>query len=63
MASEFSVGVIIGGIVGSSFRSAVSGTRRALDSLGDTSRRLQERQDALNPSHWLAMASWVPLRC
>ncbi|HFQ7239106.1 TPA: phage tail tape measure protein [Citrobacter braakii] len=47
MASNFSVGVIIGGIVGSSFRSAVSGTRRALDSLGDTSRRLQERQDAL----------------
>lgn len=47
MASEFSVGVIIGGIVGSSFRSAVSGTRRALDSLGDTSRRLQERQDNL----------------
>ena len=47
MASEFSVGVIIGGIVGSSFRSAVSGTRRALDSLGDTSRRLQERQNAL----------------
>jgi hypothetical protein len=26
VASEFSVGVIIGGIVGSSFRSAVSGT-------------------------------------
>ena len=47
MASEFSVGVIIGGIVGSSFRSAVSCTRRALDSLGDTSRRLQERQNAL----------------
>ena len=47
MASEFSVGVIIGGIVGSSFRSAVSGTRRALDSLGDTSRRLHERQNAL----------------
>jgi len=47
VASEFSVGVIIGGIVGSSFRSAVSGTRRALDSLGDTSRRLQERQNAL----------------
>ncbi|KDF49434.1 phage tail tape measure protein, TP901 family, core region [Enterobacter cloacae BWH 43] len=47
MASEFSVGVIIGGIVGSSFRSAVSGTRRALDSLGDTSRRLQERQNSL----------------
>ncbi|VAL08674.1 phage tail tape measure protein [Enterobacter hormaechei] len=47
MGSNFSVGVIIGGIVGSSFRSAVSGTRRALDSLGDTSRRLQERQDAL----------------
>jgi len=47
MASNFSVGVIIGGIVGSSFRSAVSGTRRALDSLGDTSRRLQERQNTL----------------
>ena len=47
VASEFSVGVIIGGIVGSSFRSAVSGTRRAPDSLGDTSRRLQERQNAL----------------
>ena len=47
MASEFSVGVIIGGIVGSSFRSALSGTRRALDSLGDTSRSLQERQNAL----------------
>jgi len=47
VASDFSVGVIIGGIVGSSFRSAVSGTRRALDSLGDTSRRLQERQNAL----------------
>ncbi|EIJ5166947.1 phage tail tape measure protein [Salmonella enterica] len=47
MASNFSVGVVIGGMVGSTFRSAVSGTRRALDSLGDTSRRLQERQNAL----------------
>ncbi|WP_250378959.1 phage tail tape measure protein, partial [Escherichia coli] len=32
---------------GSTFRSAMSGTRRALDSLSDTSRRLQERQNAL----------------
>lgn len=47
MAGNFSVGVVIGGIVGSTFRSAMSGTRRALDSLGETSRRLQERQNAL----------------
>lgn len=47
MASEFSVGVIIGGMIGSSFRSAFSGTRRSLDALGDTSRRLQERQSTL----------------
>ncbi|ECC6876677.1 phage tail tape measure protein [Salmonella enterica] len=47
MASNFSVGVVIGGMVGSTFRSAVSGTRRALDSLNDTTRRLQERQDNL----------------
>ncbi|HFG2880318.1 TPA: phage tail tape measure protein, partial [Escherichia coli] len=37
----------IGGMIGSTFRSAMSGTRRALDSLSDTSRRLQERQNAL----------------
>ncbi|HFV6668405.1 TPA: phage tail tape measure protein, partial [Escherichia coli] len=42
-----SVGVVIGGMIGSTFRSAMSGTRRALDSLSDTSRRLQERQNAL----------------
>ncbi|WP_249922181.1 phage tail tape measure protein, partial [Escherichia coli] len=36
-----------GGMIGSTFRSAMSGTRRALDSLSDTSRRLQERQNAL----------------
>ena len=47
MAGNFSVGVVIGGLVGSTFHSAMSGTRRALDSLGDTSRRLQERQNAL----------------
>lgn len=47
MAGNFSVGVVIGGIVGSTFRSAMSGTRRALDALGETSRRLQERQNAL----------------
>lgn len=34
MANQFSVGVVIGGLIGSTFRSAVSGTRRALDSLG-----------------------------
>ena len=48
MSNNFSVGVMIGGIVGSSFRSAVSGTRRALDSLGDTSRRLTEQQSSLS---------------
>ncbi|CAH3454758.1 hypothetical protein AI2615V1_0918 [Enterobacter cloacae] len=48
MNNNFSVGVMIGGIVGSSFRSAVSGTRRALDSLGDTSRRLAEQQSSLS---------------
>ncbi|EJQ1720672.1 phage tail tape measure protein [Salmonella enterica] len=47
MASNFSVGVVIGGMIGSTFRSAMSGTRRALDSLSDTSSRLQERQNAL----------------
>lgn len=48
MSNNFSVGVMIGGIVGSSFRSAVSGTRRALDSLGDISRRLTEQQSSLS---------------
>ncbi|MCN6238269.1 phage tail tape measure protein [Escherichia coli] len=47
MSGQFSVGVVIGGMIGSTFRSAMSGTRRALDSLSDTSRRLQERQNAL----------------
>ncbi|HAU3148770.1 TPA: phage tail tape measure protein [Salmonella enterica subsp. diarizonae] len=47
MSGQFSVGVVIGGMIGSTFRSAMSGTRRALDSLNDTSRRLQERQNAL----------------
>ncbi|MCR1340640.1 phage tail tape measure protein, partial [Enterobacter sp. BT223] len=47
MSGQFSVGVVIGGMIGSTFRSAMSGTRRALDSLNDTSRRLQERQDNL----------------
>ncbi|ENA42195.1 phage tail tape measure protein [Escherichia coli] len=47
MSGQFSVGVVIGGVIGSTFRSAMSGTRRALDSLSDTSRRLQERQNAL----------------
>ncbi|EFN9722753.1 phage tail tape measure protein [Escherichia coli] len=47
MSGQFSVGVVIGGMIGSTFRSAMSGTRRALDSLSDTSRRLQERQSAL----------------
>ncbi|HFU7977131.1 TPA: phage tail tape measure protein [Escherichia coli] len=47
MSGQFSVGVVIGGMIGSTLRSAMSGTRRALDSLSDTSRRLQERQNAL----------------
>ncbi|HAX5177116.1 TPA: phage tail tape measure protein [Escherichia coli] len=47
MSGQFSVGVVIGGMIGSTFRSAMSGTRRALDSLSDTSRRLQERQNSL----------------
>ncbi|HAN8923474.1 TPA: phage tail tape measure protein [Escherichia coli] len=47
MSGQFSVGVVIGGMIGSTFRSAMSGTRRALDSLSDTSRRLQERQNTL----------------
>lgn len=47
MSGQFSVGVVIGGMIGNTFRSAMSGTRRALDSLSDTSRRLQERQNAL----------------
>ena len=47
MSGQFSVGVVIGGMIGSTFRSSMSGTRRALDSLSDTSRRLQERQNAL----------------
>ena len=47
MSGQFSVGVVIGGMIGSTFHSAMSGTRRALDSLSDTSRRLQERQNAL----------------
>ncbi|ENC93736.1 phage tail tape measure protein, TP901 family, core region [Escherichia coli 3-020-07_S3_C2] len=47
MSGQFSVGVVIGGMIGSTFRSAMSGPRRALDSLSDTSRRLQERQNAL----------------
>ncbi|EPR6233699.1 phage tail tape measure protein [Escherichia coli] len=48
MSNNFSVGVMIGGIVGSSFRSAMSSTRRTLDSLGDTSRRLTEQQSSLS---------------
>lgn len=48
MSNNFSVGVMIGGVVGSSFRSAMSSTRRTLDSLGDTSRRLTEQQSSLS---------------
>ncbi|WP_225087440.1 phage tail tape measure protein [Pectobacterium colocasium] len=47
MATEFSIGVIIGGAISGAFRSAVTGTRRTLDSIGETTRRLQERQNAL----------------
>ncbi|NPE59289.1 phage tail tape measure protein [Dickeya dadantii] len=47
MATEFSIGVIIGGAISGAFRSAMSGTRRTLDSLGDVSRQLTERQNTL----------------
>ncbi|WP_420064106.1 phage tail tape measure protein [Pectobacterium colocasium] len=47
MSSQFSVGVIIGGAISNSFRSAISGTRRTLDGMSETTRRLQERQAAL----------------
>lgn len=47
MATEFSIGVIIGGAISGAFRSAISGTRRTLDSIGETTRRLQERQTRL----------------
>ncbi|TYL43766.1 phage tail tape measure protein [Dickeya sp. ws52] len=48
MNSQFSVGVIIGGTISGAFRSAMSGTRRTLDSLGDVSRQLTERQNTLS---------------
>ncbi|MFE8048746.1 phage tail tape measure protein [Brenneria goodwinii] len=47
MATEFSIGVIIGGAISGAFRSAVTGTRRTLESIGETTRRLQERQNGL----------------
>ncbi|POD94217.1 phage tail tape measure protein [Pectobacterium odoriferum] len=47
MSSQFSVGVIIGGAISSTFRSAISGTRRTLDGMSETTRRLQERQATL----------------
>lgn len=62
MSGQFSVGVVIGGMIGSTFRSAMSGTRRALDSLNDTSRRLQERQDNLTQKSRVTATS-APLPC
>ncbi|QHQ16542.1 phage tail tape measure protein [Pectobacterium parmentieri] len=47
MATEFSIGVIIGGAISGAFRSAVTGTRRTLDGMSESTRRLQERQAAL----------------
>lgn len=47
MATEFSIGVIIGGAISGAFRSAVTNTRQTLDSIGETTRRLQERQNGL----------------
>ncbi|WJY16815.1 phage tail tape measure protein [Pectobacteriaceae bacterium CE90] len=47
MATEFSIGIIIGGAISGAFRSAISGTRHTLDSIGETTRRLQERQNGL----------------
>ncbi len=47
VATEFSIGVIIGGAISGAFRSTIAGTRRTLDSLNETTRRLQERQTGL----------------
>ena len=46
MSGQFSVGVVIGGMIGSTFRSAMSGTAVRLIPRA-IPRRLQERQNAL----------------
>ncbi|WP_289996175.1 phage tail tape measure protein [Photorhabdus laumondii] len=48
MSTEFSIGVIIGGAISSAFSSAMSGTRRTLGTLGETTRQQENRQQALN---------------
>ncbi|PHM24579.1 phage tail tape measure protein [Xenorhabdus ehlersii] len=48
MSAEFSIGVIISGAISGAFSSAISGTRRTLGALGETTRRLENRQQALN---------------
>ncbi len=47
MANTFSIGVVIKGAVASAFRSAMGDSRRSLNLLGDTTRRLQTRQQQL----------------
>ncbi len=48
MSAKFSIGVIIGGAISGAFSSAMSGTRRTLGALGETTRRLENRQQVLN---------------
>ncbi len=47
MSSIFSIGVVIKGAVAGAFRSAMGDSRRSLNSLGETTRRLQSRQQQL----------------
>ncbi len=47
MANTFSIGVVIKGAVAGAFRSAMCDSRRSLNSLGETTRRLQSRQQQL----------------
>ncbi|EIC0887627.1 phage tail tape measure protein [Salmonella enterica subsp. enterica serovar Mikawasima] len=48
MSASFSLGVVIGAAVSSSFSSAMGGTQRTLNKLTDTTSRLKTRQDALS---------------
>ncbi|ECE2969945.1 hypothetical protein C6N78_10275 [Salmonella enterica] len=48
MSASFSLGVVIGAAVSSSFSSAMGSTQRTLNKLTDTTSRLKTRQDALS---------------
>lgn len=48
MSASFSLGVVIGAAVSSSFSSAMGGTQRTLNKLTDTTSCLKTRQDALS---------------